>query len=131
MQLLHAGRRLAARLSLTTQVALLSLIPVIALGFILARALEHRMVTRTIDDASTSARLIARVGIQPRLTPSDLHHGLSAAGVRGLDRQLSTRSAERDLARIKIWNARHKVIYSDDHALIGKTLPPSDELKHA
>ena len=36
-----------------------------------------------------------------------------------------------DLARIKIWNSRYKVIYSDDHSLIGRTLPPSDDLLHA
>src|SRR5919201_3476919 len=112
MHILHAGRGLAARLGLTTRVALLSLVPVIALGFILARVLEHQMVTRAIDDASSSAQLIARVGVQPRLTPRDLQRGLSRAGVRELDRQLRTRSTVHDLARIKIWNARHPVIYS-------------------
>jgi len=131
MHLPHVGQRLAGRLSLTQQVALLSLVPVLALGFILARVLQGQIVTRTLADASQSAQLIARLGIQPRLSPRDLLHGLSAKGVRELDRQLRARSVTHDLARIKIWNARHEVIYSDDHRLIGRTLVPSDELEHA
>src|SRR5689334_9689999 len=131
MHPLHAGRRLAGRLNLTGQVALLTLVPIIALGFILARVLEHEMVSRTVDDASRSAQLIARIGIQPQLTPRDLERGLDPTRVRELDHQLSARSTVRDLARIKIWNAHDRVIYSDDHRLIGKKLPPSEELENA
>jgi hypothetical protein len=52
MHLPHVGRRLAVRLSLTQQVALLSLVPILALGFILANVLERQIVTRTLADAS-------------------------------------------------------------------------------
>ncbi len=115
------------RLSLTGQVALLSLIPIIALGFILARVLQAQIVTRTLADAGESAQLIARIGIQPRLTPHDLRYGLTAEGVRTLDRQLRARSVTRDLARIKIWNNHGRIIYSDDHALIGRSPNTSDD----
>ncbi len=119
------------RLSLTQQVALLSLIPMVALGFILARVLETQIVTRTLADEDESAQLIAHLAIQPRLSPQDLKTGLNAQGVKALDEQLSGRSVTRDLARIKIWNAGHRVIYSDDHALIGHTLKPSEDLEDA
>jgi diguanylate cyclase (GGDEF)-like protein len=123
--------RWSGRLSLTQQVALLTVIPVVALGFILAHVLEAQIVTRTVADAEQSAQLLARVGIQPRLSPQDLREGLTPAGVHALDEQLSTRVVSRDLARIKIWNARHTVVYSDLHGLIGRTLAPSDELENA
>ena len=123
------GRRL--RLSLTQQVALLSLIPMVALGFLLARVLETQIVTRTLADEDEAAQLIAHLAIQPQLSPRDLQRGLSAEGVKALDHQLSGRSVTRDLARIKIWNASHKVIYSDDHSLIGHTFPASDDLEAA
>lgn len=110
-----------ARLSLTGQVALLSLIPIIALGLVLARVLQAQIVTRTLADAGESAQLIAHLGIQPRLTPRDLRDGLSAQGIRELDEQLRARSVRSDLARIKIWNNRDKIVYSDDHALIGRS----------
>jgi diguanylate cyclase (GGDEF)-like protein len=122
---------LDGRLSLTRQVALLSLVPIVALGFVLARVLQAQIVARTLADATQSARIIAHIGIQPHLSPQDLRDGLSPAGIRALDQQLSARSVTQDLARVKIWNSHHTVIYSDDHSLIGRTLTPSDDLLNA
>jgi len=101
MRLPAVPRGMTRRMTLTRQVALLSLIPMIVLGVVLARVLQTQIVARTLADESQSARLIARIGIQPRLTPSDLRNGLNASGVRALDRQLRTPSVTRDLARIR------------------------------
>jgi diguanylate cyclase (GGDEF)-like protein len=119
------------RLSLTRQVALLSLIPIVALGVILARVLQAQIDARILADATQSARLIAHVGIQPSLTPAGLRDGLSPAEIRALDRRLTGPSVSHDLARIKIWNAAHTVVYSDAHGLIGRSLDPSDDLRDA
>jgi len=131
MRLRGVVDRLSAHLSLTRQVALLSVVPIAVLGFILARVLQAQIVSRTLADETEAARIIAHIGIQPHLSPQDLRTGLTPAGVRALDQQLSARSVTQDLARIKIWNAHDTVIYSDDHNLIGRTLPPSDDLQHA
>ncbi len=120
-------RRGRMHLSLTGQVALLSLIPIVVLGFALARVLQAQIVSRTLADAGESAQLVARLGIQPRLTPRDLREGLSARGIRALDEQLRARSVSSDLARIKIWNNRGRIVYSDDHALIGRSPSTSDD----
>jgi diguanylate cyclase (GGDEF)-like protein len=122
---------LAGRLSLTRQVAVLSLLPMIALGFILARVLQDQVVDRTLADATRSAEIIAHLGVQPRLTPRNLRQGLSTADVRALDAELGAPAVGGDLARIKVWNAAHTVIYSEDHSLIGRTLTPSDDLQDA
>jgi diguanylate cyclase (GGDEF)-like protein len=119
------------RLSLTGQVALLSLIPIVALGVVLARVLQTQIVTRTLADEAQSAQLLARLAVQPRLSPSDLRDGLSGRGVRMLDEQLRARSVTRDLARIKIWSSQGRIIYSDDHALIGRSPGESDDLRDA
>jgi diguanylate cyclase (GGDEF)-like protein len=118
-------------LSLTGQVALLSLIPMLALGFVLARVLQSQIVTHSLADAGESAQLVARLGIQPRLTPRELRNGLSASDIRALDEQLRARSVRSDLARIKIWNNRGRIVYSDDHALIGRSPVESDDLGDA
>ncbi|HXB66397.1 MAG TPA: EAL domain-containing protein [Solirubrobacteraceae bacterium] len=118
-------RRLA-RLSLTGQVALLSLIPIVALGFVLARVLQSQIVQRSLADAGESAQLIARLGIQPRLTPRELREGLNPQDIYALDEQLRARSVTRDLARIKIWNSAGVIVYSDDHTLIGRHLGKGD-----
>jgi diguanylate cyclase (GGDEF)-like protein len=122
---------ISRRLSLTRQVALLSLLPMFVFGCVLARVLQAQIVSRTLADASESARIIAHLGIEPHLSAQDLRTGLSPAGIRALDQQLSARSVTQDLARIKIWNSKYKVIYSDEHSLIGRTLPPSDDLRDA
>jgi diguanylate cyclase (GGDEF)-like protein len=120
-----------ARVSLTGQVALLSLIPVVALGFVLAWVLRGQIVDRTLADASQSASLVARLGVQPRISQYELEHGLSAGGVKALDEQLKARSVTQDLARIKIWNNKGLIVYSDDHALIGQRPGESDDLQSA
>jgi diguanylate cyclase (GGDEF)-like protein len=119
------------RVSLTGQVALLSLIPIVALGVAVAWVLRGQIVSRTLADANQSARLVARLGVQPRITPTELEHGLSRAGIKALDEQLRARSVTHDLARIKIWNADGMIVYSDDHALIGRRPGESDELERA
>jgi diguanylate cyclase (GGDEF)-like protein len=119
------------RVSLTGQVALLSLIPIVVLGLVLAWVLRSQIVDRTLADASQSASLVARLGVQPRISESELEHGLSAGGVKALDEQLSARSVTRDLARIKIWNNKGLIVYSDDHALIGRRPGESDDLQSA
>jgi hypothetical protein len=131
MRIVPSARGRVARFALTRQVALLSLIPIVALGLILARVLQTQIQERTLADATQSARLIASVGVQPELTPRGMAHGLSPAGLSALDRQLTPPSVKRDLRRIKIWNASDTVIYSDDHSLIGRTLKPSDDLELA
>ncbi len=118
-------------MSLTRQVAFLSLVPIVALGVILAHVLQTQITAQALSDAAESARLIARVGIQPQLTPQVMRQGLSPAAVRTLDEQLRTPSVADDLARVKIWNAQHRVVYSEDHTLIGRTLPPSYDLLDA
>ena len=122
-------RRGHARLSLTGQVALWSLVPVVALGFVLARVLQTQIEQRTLADAGQSAQLVARLGVQPWLTPRDLHEGLSAQSIHTLDVQLRTRSVS-DLARIKIWSAAGRIVYSDDHTLIGRSLGADDDDLH-
>ncbi len=120
-----------ARVSLTGQVALLSLIPVVALGLVLAWVMRSQIVDRTLADASQSASLVARLGVQPRISRYELEHGLSANGVKALDEQLKARSVTHDLARIKIWNNQGLIVYSDDHALIGRRPGESDDLESA
>lgn len=131
MALLRAYRRLVGRLTLTQRVALTSLVPMVVLGFVLTSVLEHQVETHSVADAGQSARLIASIGIQPRLTPSEVRNGLTAQEIRGLDEQLRSRSATENLARIKIWNAAHTVIYSDDHSLIGESFHEEADLNEA
>ncbi|HUA75149.1 MAG TPA: bifunctional diguanylate cyclase/phosphodiesterase [Solirubrobacteraceae bacterium] len=128
---MRAYRRLVGRLTLTQRVALSSLLPIVVLGFVLTSVIEHQVETHSVADAAQSARLIASIGIQPRLTPEEVRDGLSPAQIAGLDEQLRDRSATEDLARIKLWNHAHTVVYSDDHHLIGRTFDGEEDVQKA
>jgi diguanylate cyclase (GGDEF)-like protein len=119
-------RRPRARLRLTWQVALLTLGPIVALGFALTQLLQAQVVTSALGGASESARLVARAGIQPRLTRRELAAGIGPVQVAELDQQL--RAVARNLARVKVWNSRGVIVYSNDHALIGRSPAPSSGL---
>jgi diguanylate cyclase (GGDEF)-like protein len=131
MRRLGRAKTLIGRLSLTRQVALLSLLPMVALGLILAHVLQGQVVDRTLTDAGRSARIIARLGVQPTLTPATLRSGLDPAQIQDLDNRLSEPSVGQDLARIKVWNSAHEIVYSEDHTLIGRSPAPSDDLEAA
>ena len=131
MRLRRPFAGIGERLGLTRQVALLSLVPIVALGFILTRVLQSQTDARTLADATRSARLITTVGIQPSLTRRELQLGMTPAGIAALDHRLLAPLGSHELARIKIWSPNDRVIYSDDHSLIGRTLKPSDDLEDA
>ncbi len=131
MRAVRRLRHLVGRLSLTRQVALLSLLPMLALGLILARVLQNQIVERTLADATRSARIIAHFGVQPKLTPQKMSEGLQPREIAALDTQLSAPRVGEDLARIKVWNSHDQVVYSEDHSLIGQRLTPSDDLESA
>ncbi len=118
----RAGRSLIGRLSLTRQVALLSLLPIVALGLILARVLQSQIVDRTLDRRDPLGADHRAVGIQPTLTPGEpAQRPHAGARSRALDEQLSAPlgrprpRAHQDLER------RAPVVYSEDHSLIGRT----------
>lgn len=131
LRALLRGRRVVAHLSLTQKVALLSLVPMVLLGFVLTRVIQSQTRSQSIDNATQSARLIANLGIRPRLTPRELLDGLTPAEIRDLDKQLRERSTSENLARIKIWNAAHRVVYSDDHRVIGQAFHGAGDLQDA
>jgi diguanylate cyclase (GGDEF)-like protein len=128
---LRGRRPTGARISLTQKVALLSLVPMVLIGLILTRVIATQIDAHSLENATQAARLIANLGIQPRLTPSELRDGLSANEIKDLDKQLRQRSTTESLARIKIWNSAHVVVFSDKHSLIGHSFAISDDLRDA
>jgi signal transduction histidine kinase len=107
------------------KVAVVTLLPILALGFVLQRALERQVRDRALADAVASAGVIATLGVQPQLANFDLQSGLTERQVAQLDRTLGVASLRGQLARIKIWNRSGRIVYSDDHSLIGQGADPN------
>ena len=116
------------KLGLLGKFALLSALPVIALGLALGLYLRAQIRERAVDNARDAARLIAQLGIQPMLSPLDLRRGLSQSQLVEIDASLRNALSDGEVEGVKIWNPDGWVVYSDNRAQIGKTFPPSDEL---
>ncbi len=110
---------------------LLALVPVVALGFVLAQELNSDLQQRYLESARTSATLIAQAGIQPQLDQLDMQNGLTQAQVNDIDTRLHGASISSEVRRIKVWNRKGTVIYSDNAGLIGRTFPIDGDLKDA
>ena len=119
------------KLGLLGKFALLSALPVIALGLALGLYLRAQIRERAVDNARDAARLIAQLGIQPMLSPLDLRRGLSPSQLVAIDASLRNALSDGEVEGVKIWNHDGWVVYSNDRAQIGKTFPPSDELREA
>src|SRR5690348_13943264 len=110
---------------------LLAIVPVVALGLVIAEELNSDIQQRYIATGKTSATLIAQAGIQPLLTEQDMVGGLSPAQVDEINQRLHGASISADVRRIKVWNRAGTVIYSDNPSLIGRTFTIDDDLEGA
>jgi len=124
-------RRLRPR-TLVSQFAALSGVAILILGIALGTFLNFLIQDHAQANAIQSTQVIADLGIQPLLSQSDLQSGLSADRIQALDSAVtSSKLLGTELARINIWNQQHRIVYSNNHALIWKQFPPSDELNDA
>jgi signal transduction histidine kinase len=109
----------------------LALVPVLALGVVLGRALNADVQQRYLDTAQASATLLTQVGVQPLLTAQEVAGGLTPDEVATVDLKLHGASLSDEVRRLKVWNRTGTVVYSDNRGLIGRTFPIDDDLHGA
>jgi diguanylate cyclase (GGDEF)-like protein len=117
-----AALRRLPEIGLLGRFSLLSLFVTIVLGVALGATLESRIRSRAIDDAAESAKLVARFGIQPQLSPAALRQGLSPEAVAALDGLLRGGYSGGSIVSIAVKNRRGVVVYANHHAEIGQQL---------
>jgi diguanylate cyclase (GGDEF)-like protein len=120
------------RLSLLGQFSLLSLVLIGALGAVLATVLESQIEHRALANAEQIARVTAQVGVAPRLVSRDLTERLSPLRLSQIDTELRQSGlGDVGFQRVKIFNPRGDLVYSDDRTLIGENELSSDKLRGA
>ena len=120
------------RLSLLGQFSLLSLVLIVALGLVLASVLESQIERRALANAEQLARVTAQVGVAPLLVTRDLRTPMSQLRLSQLDTELRQSGLEAvGFERVKIFNSRGDLVYSDDRKLIGRNDIGSDNLREA
>jgi diguanylate cyclase (GGDEF)-like protein len=124
----HA-RRATARLFAVY--AVVSLIPIAALGFILAADFRSEAQQRGIDQARSEAQVIAQTAVEPLLHGAPLSAGLTTTdrtSMRRLVRQTVHRSGEGAL-RLRLRDQTGHIVFSDDGT--GFDDPVDDEALNA
>jgi signal transduction histidine kinase len=118
------SRRVAVRgahgLSIATavaQFAVTGLAAVALLGFVAVQVLQHTGRTEAIRDAKRETVLAGRGIVAPAIT-NGLLGGLPSA-ISQMDRVVRRYVLRDPVVRIKIWNASGRILYSDEHRLIG------------
>jgi len=115
---LTAGR--LARLGLLARFSTLSVIAFLVIGVVVARMLEGQIRHRALDDAAGSAALVARFGIQPQLSSTDLERGLAPEAVASIDQLLAAGYSGGELRSLTVFNADGRIVYATEHRLIGR-----------
>src|SRR5215211_1481844 len=120
------------RLSLLGQFSLLSLVLIAALGVVLATVLETQIERRALTNAEQLAWVTAQVGVAPHLFARDLKTPMSQLRLAQIDTELRQSGLEQvGLERVKIFNSRATLVYSDDRELIGENEIRSANLREA
>ena len=109
-------------LGLLGKFALASAVPLLAMGLVLGKYLANRVHDRTLAQTKSSAELIARVGFQSQIKAEYAQgNKLPPSVLAAFDQTLKSKQLEDGLARIKIWNRKGVVLYSDKQDQIGNT----------
>jgi diguanylate cyclase (GGDEF)-like protein len=119
------------RFGLLGRFAVASAAAMLVLWIVLARVETAQIRARALASATDSGAMLAEVGLQSRLVPSDITDGLNAAKLGELDDVFHAGVASGRIARVKIWSPEGRIIYSDDHSLIGRTFPVASDLREA
>lgn len=103
---------------LLLQFAASGLIAVLLVALAAVYAFRHAGEREAIRDARRVTALIASTVIQPRLRDSIVNG--DGAAIQDLDRIVKTRVIRDPIVRVKIWMPDGRIVYSDEHRLIGQ-----------
>jgi two-component system NarL family sensor kinase len=107
------------------QFAITGTVVVLLLGFVAVELLRHTGTTEAIRDAKRVARLAGDGIVAPNITPGLVRGDPKA--IAKMDRVIRGRVLSGDVVRVKLWDASGRIVYSDEHRLIGFRTQLGDE----
>ena len=110
---------------------LISALAIAAVGVVLIAELRSTIRGQAVNEARTLAVLAARLRVQPELTPKDLDGPLTRRRSDQLNQLLESSFEDTKVVRIKLWNPRGQVVFSDDPSIQGKRFDLSTDLEEA
>ncbi len=134
MRVRRPHRRRTRRLSLLVRFAIISFVLLLAVGLVLGRWLGSIQRERSLDDAVKRAQIVAEGAFQANLTPADLGQDflpIAPETRQQLDDFIGAAIDADSLVRLKVWNAQHWIVYSDNPVLTGRWFPGDEGLSRA
>ena len=100
-----------------------SLVPVIVLGLVVAQSLRGSIRERALDRARQESVVAAQLAIEPALSPNDFNGTLAHEKASRIDSALSEGNLGRRVVSATIRNRAGKIIYATDGNAIGRVAP--------
>src|SRR3954447_16512717 len=107
------------------QFAVTGTVVVLLLGFAAVELLRHTGTTEAINDAKRVTRIAGRGIVAPNITPALIKGDPKA--IAAMDRVIRGRVLDGNVVRVKLWDPRGRIIYSDEHRLIGFRTPLGED----
>jgi diguanylate cyclase (GGDEF)-like protein len=119
------------RVSLLVRFGVLSAVLVAGLGVVLAAALKDTVENRALAQAEQTAARVARMAVQPHLHVQDFEQGhIAPDRFTALESNLRGVGIGDEVLRVKVFDRRGTLLYSDEAELIGEQ-SMSDDLAEA
>lgn len=96
--------------------AVITLIPVILLGVVLAASYRSEANRRGIGEGRSEAALMAETAIQPLLNGAPLSGGLTSSEAAAMHRLVTASIGARDVLRLRLRDLEGRVVFSDDNS---------------
>jgi diguanylate cyclase len=126
--------RKAERFSTTRLIAtyaLISLIPVLLLGAVLAVSYQTEARQRGLAEGTSEALLVAETAVEPRLTGHPLSQGLTAAEGASMRALTDRVVGDHNVLRLRLRDLSGNVVFSDDGSGLKKNVDDDDEALEA
>ena len=129
MDVLRPLRARLARLPLTVVFGVSSLLVVSLVAVGLHGVLRTMIVDRAVQDTVRSSQFVTRVALEPLLGAAAARGALEDGEIERADAAVASGLQGRVLSRLKVFGRDGRIVYSDDHRLIGTGGPASARLR--
>jgi two-component system, NarL family, sensor kinase len=104
-------------------------VAVALLGIVAVEIMRRQGTNEAIRDAKEVTQLAGNGLVAPNITPELLRGDPTA--IKDMDEIVHRSIVKGSVVRVKLWDKTGKIVYSDEHRLIGKRYPLGDEEKDA
>lgn len=112
-------------LSLLQKFGIISLVAMTLIAVFLGQMLRSSLERQILAGCIAEAEVVAKLGLQNAIEPSEVQHGLTDDRVRALQITLRSDFARIDVVDVVLWNLDGAIVYATDSQRIGDggTLP--------